>query len=293
MGEGAPECSLRSHPHPGPPPQTGEGATIRSESTVGQTLKIETDARGVATLTLTRAEKHNAMNAAMMAELTEAAATLGADPAVRVVMLASEGKSFSAGADLNWMRDQVAADRAGRIAEAKRLAAMLRALNEMPKPLIARVHGNAFGGGLGLISVCDVAIGVKGARFGFTETRLGIVPGTISPYVVARMGAGRARQVMMSARLFDADQARDLGLLAAVVTPEGLDEAIEREAVPYLSAAPGAVATAKRLVRGLGSPINDAVIDATVEMLADQWETEEAREGLAAFFDKSKPGWVV
>jgi len=163
MGEGAPECSLRSHPHPGPPPQTGEGATIRSESTVGQTLKIETDARGVATLTLTRAEKHNAMNAAMMAELTEAAATLGADPAVRVVMLASEGKSFSAGADLNWMRDQVAADRAGRIAEAKRLAAMLRALNEMPKPLIARVHGNAFGGGLGLISVCDVAIGVRRA----------------------------------------------------------------------------------------------------------------------------------
>lgn len=256
-------------------------------------LRIDTDPRGVATLTLTRADKHNAMNAAMMAELTDAAQTLGADPAVRVVVLASEGKSFSAGADLGWMRDQVAADRAGRIAEAKRLAAMLRALNEMPKPLIARVHGNAFGGGLGLISICDVAVAVEGARFGFTETRLGIIPGTISPYVVARMGAGRARQVMMSARLFDAAEAHGLGLLGKVVAPEALDAAIEDEVTPYLNAAPGAVATAKRLVLGLGTPINDALITETVELLADQWETAEAREGLAAFFDKSKPGWAL
>jgi methylglutaconyl-CoA hydratase len=170
---------------------------------------------------------------------------------------------------------------------------MLRALNEMPKPLIARVHGNAFGGGLGLISICDVAVAVEGARFGFTETRLGIIPGTISPYVVARMGAGRARQVMMSARLFDAAEAHGLGLLGKVVAPEALDAAIEDEVTPYLNAAPGAVATAKRLVLGLGTPINDALITETVELLADQWETAEAREGLAAFFDKSKPGWAL
>lgn len=257
-----------------------------------ETLSITTDDRGVATLLLTRPEKHNAMNAAMMAELTEAAATLGSDPLVRAVVLASEGKSFSAGADLGWMRAQVAADRAGRMAEATRLAHMLRTLNEMPKPLIARVHGNAFGGGLGIISVCDVAIGVEEAKFGFTETRLGIIPGTISPYVLARMGEGRARRVLMSARLFDAAEACELGLLARAVPAEALDEAVEREVKPYLSAAPGAVATAKAIARSLGPVIDDAVIAATVARLADQWETDEAREGLAAFFDKTKPGWA-
>jgi len=258
-----------------------------------ETLRIETDTRGVATLTLTRGEKHNAMSGLMMTELTQAAATLGADPTVRAVVFASEGKSFSAGADLGWMREQVAADRAGRIAEATRLANMLRALNEMPKPLIARVHGNAFGGGLGIMSVSDVAIGVPGAKFGFTETRLGIIPGTISPYVLARMGEGRARRVMMSSRLFDADEARDLGLLSKVVEASALDAAIEDEVKPYLSAAPEAVARTKALVRSLGPVIDDAVIAATIERLVDTWETDEAGEGLAAFFDKSKPGWVV
>ena len=258
-----------------------------------ETLSINCDERGVATLTLTRGEKHNAMSAVMMTELTEAAASLGADPAVRVVVIKAEGKSFSAGADLNWMREQVAADRAGRIAEATRLAQMLRALNELPKPVIARVQGNAFGGGLGIISVCDVAIGVETAKFGFTETRLGIIPGTISPYVLARMGEGKARRVFMSARLFGALEARDLDLLSQVVSMDELDATIEREIKPYLSAAPGAVARSKQLARSLGPVIDDAVIAATIERLADTWETDEAREGLAAFFDKSTPSWVV
>ena len=257
-----------------------------------ETVRIETDARGVATLTLTRGDKHNAMSGQMMTELTEAAVTLGADDAVRVVVFAGEGRSFSAGADLGWMTEQVAADRAGRIAEATRLANMLRAWNELPKPVIAKVHGNAFGGGLGIMSVSDVAIGVTGAKFGFTETRLGIIPGTISPYVLARMGEGNARRVMMSSRLFGAEEGRDLGLLAKVVEPDALDAAVEAEVAPYLSAAPSAVAQTKALVRSLGPVIDDAVIAATIERLADTWETDEAREGLAAFFDKSKPGWV-
>ncbi len=257
-----------------------------------ETLRIDSDARGVATVTLTRGEKHNAMNGQMMTDLTQVAATLGADPAVRAVVFASEGKSFSAGADLGWMREQVAADRAGRIAEATRLANMLRALNEMPKPLIARVHGNAFGGGLGIISVCDVAICVEDAKFGFTETRLGIIPGTISPYVLARMGEGRARRVMMSSRIFGADEAKDLGLIAKVVTQEDLDSAVETEIVPYLSAAPEAVARAKALVRSLGPVIDDDVIAGTINRLVDTWETDAAREGLSAFFDKTKPSWV-
>ncbi|MCL4132117.1 UNVERIFIED_CONTAM: hypothetical protein GTU68_027969 [Idotea baltica] len=174
------------------------------------------------------------MNVAMMNELTEAAQALGANPAVRVVVLASEGKSFSAGADLTWMQAQVAADRAGRMAEARRLADMLRALNEIPKPMIARVHGNAFGGGLGLISICDTAFAVEGARFGFTETRLGIIPGTISPYVLARIGEGMARRVFMSARLFDAAEAQTLGLIeiAKVSTPARWTSMIEREIRP-------------------------------------------------------------
>lgn len=257
-----------------------------------KTIRIETDPRGVATLTLARPEKHNAMSAALMTELTDAADALGADESVRAVVLAAEGKSFSAGADLAWMREQFEATRAQRIAEATRLATMLRKLNELSKPLIGRIHGNAFGGGLGLMSVCDVAIGAQGARFGFTETRLGIIPATISPFVLARMGEGRARQVFMSARLFDAAEARDLGLLARVVEADALDDAVQAEVVPYLTTAPSAVARAKALARSLGPVIDDAVIDATIERLADSWETPEAHEGISAFFDKRNPRWL-
>ena len=164
------------------------------------TLRLETDTRGVATLTLAREPKHNAMSAQMIAELTQAAAALAADDAVRVVVLTGAGKSFCAGGDLGWMQAQRDMDPATRSAEAAKLAAMLGALNTLPKPLIGRVQGNAFGGGVGMASVCDVAIGVDTLKMGFTETRLGIIPATIGPYVLARMGEGRARRVFMSAR---------------------------------------------------------------------------------------------
>lgn len=256
-----------------------------------ETIRIDTDPRGVATLTLARAEKHNSLSATMIAELTAAAAELGADPAVRVVVLTGEGASFCAGGDLDWMRAQFAADRATRIAEARKLALMLQALNELPKPLIGRVQGQAFGGGIGMMSVCDVCIAVDGAKFGLTETRLGLIPATISPYVVARMGEGKARRVFMSARLFDAAEARDLDLVARVVAADELDAGVEREVKPYLAAAPGAVARAKALARSLGTPITEAVIAATIERLADCWEDPEAHEGISAFFDKRKPAW--
>jgi methylglutaconyl-CoA hydratase len=256
-----------------------------------ETIRIDTDPRGVATLTLARAEKHNSLSATMIAELTAVAAELAADPAVRVVILTGEGASFCAGGDLDWMRAQFTADRATRIAEARKLALMLQALNELPKPLIGRVQGQAFGGGIGMMSVCDVCIAVDGAKFGLTETRLGLIPATISPYVVARMGEGKARRVFMSARLFDAAEARDLDLVARVVAAEELDAAVEREVKPYLAAAPGAVARAKALARSLGTPITEAVIAATIERLADCWEDPEAHEGISAFFDKRKPAW--
>ncbi|UOA27646.1 crotonase/enoyl-CoA hydratase family protein [Pseudosulfitobacter sp. DSM 107133] len=257
-----------------------------------KTISIDVDARGVATLTLDRAEKHNAMSAQMLAELTEAAAVLGADDAVRVVVLTGAGKSFCAGGDLDWMREQMAADPETRAREAGKLAHMLQALNTMPKPLIGMVQGNAFGGGVGMASVCDVAIGAEHLKMGLTEVRLGIIPATIGPYVIARMGEGRARRVFFSGRLFDASEAVDLGLLARVVPADDLAAAVEAEVLPYLSTAPGAVASAKALARSLGPRIDAGTIDMTIQALKERWETEEAAEGIGAFFDKRKAAWM-
>ena len=256
------------------------------------TLRLDMDPRGVATLALNRPDRHNALNAAMIGELRAAAAMLAADTAVRVVVLTGAGSSFCAGGDLDWMREQTAAGRDERMAGARLLAEMLHALNTLPKPLIGKVQGQAFGGGVGLMSICDVAVGVENARFGLTETKLGLIPATIGPYVVARMGEAFARRVVMSARLFDAAEAVTLGLLARTVPVDGLDAAIEAEVAPYLSAAPGAVARAKGLVRRLGPGIDRTVIEESIVALADTWESDEAREGIAAFFDKRRPSWV-
>jgi methylglutaconyl-CoA hydratase len=257
-----------------------------------ETIGIETDARGVATLRLNRPEKHNALSAQMIAELTEAAGHLGRDPSVRVVVLTGAGESFCAGGDLGWMREQMAADGPTRAREATKLAMMLNALNLLPKPLIGRVQGNAFGGGIGMMAVCDVAIGAASARFGLTETKLGLIPATIGPYVLARMGEAMARRVFMSARLFGAEEAVTLGLLARVAAPEALDVAVEAEVAPYLACAPGAVAEAKALARRFGPPINAEIIAASIAALVERWESAEAKEGIAAFFDRRKPSWA-
>ncbi|MEM7318534.1 MAG: crotonase/enoyl-CoA hydratase family protein [Pseudomonadota bacterium] len=256
------------------------------------TLKLETDARGVCTLTLNRPEKHNAMSAGMLADLTTAAGRLGQDATVRVVVLTGAGVTFCAGGDLAWMQAQMDADPESRFSEARKLAEMLQALNTMPKPLIGAVQGNAFGGGVGLASVCDIAIGVDTLKMGLTETRLGLIPATIGPYVIARMGEARARRVFMSGRRFDAVEAVGLGLLAQAVPAADLGQAIEDQVVPYLACAPGAVASAKQLARDLGPRIDDQVIDHTIRALVDRWETAEAREGIGAFFDKRKPDWI-
>ncbi len=259
---------------------------------MAETVRVTRDGRGVATLWLARAEKHNALSAEMIAEITEAARALGADPGVRVVVLAAEGASFCAGGDLGWMRAQMAADAETRGREARKLALMLRALNELPKPLVGRVQGNAFGGGVGIVSVCDVAVGVDSLRMGLTETRLGLIPATIGPYVVARMGEPAARRVFFSGRLFGAEEAVRLGLLARAVPEADLDASVEAEVTPYLACAPGAVAEAKRLVRDFGPGIDDAVVDRTIAALVRAWEGDEAPEGIAAFFEKRKPRWT-
>ncbi|QFT92679.1 putative enoyl-CoA hydratase echA8 [Roseovarius sp. THAF9] len=256
-----------------------------------ETVRIERDARGVATLWLDRAEKHNALSARMIAELHEAALELGADESVRVVVMAATGKTFCAGGDLGWMRDQFEAEPETRAAEAGKLAYMLQALNTLPKPLIARVHGNAFGGGLGMISVCDVAVGADSVQMALTETRLGLIPATIGPYVAARMGEAKARRVFMSGRRFDAGEAVRLDLLARAVPGDALDQAIEEEVAPYLDCAPEAVAQAKSLLRRLGPKIDADVIEDTIEALSACWAGDEAQAGIAAFFDKHTPPW--
>ncbi|MEE9388954.1 MAG: crotonase/enoyl-CoA hydratase family protein [Paracoccaceae bacterium] len=256
-----------------------------------ETITISTDMRGVATLTLNRPEKHNAMSGDMIADLADAAAQLGSDPSVRVVVLTGAGTSFCAGGDLNWMRAQMEADDATRAAGARKLADMLMALNTLPKPLIGRINGNAFGGGVGLACICDVAIATNTAKFGLTETRLGLIPATIGPYVVARMGEANARRVFMSSRVFDASEAQTLGIIARAVPAGGLDAATEAEVIPYLSCSPEAVAAAKALTRRLGPPIDAATTEATIDALISRWKSPDAAEGIAAFFDKSSPSW--
>ena len=257
------------------------------------TLTLEIDDRGIATLTLNRPEKHNAMSAQMLADLEAATEALGANDSVRAVVLTGAGASFCAGGDLNWMRAQREAAPDVRVKESMKLATMLKALNDLPKPLIGAVQGNAFGGGLGLMSVCDVAVGVETAKFGFTETRLGLVPANIGPYVIARMGEARARRVFMSSRIFGAEEAVSLGLLARTVPADKLAEVVEAEVVPYLNCAPGAVAASKRLAQYLGPQVDQAVMDHTAAELGKRWDSEEGAEGIAAFFEKRKANWVV
>ena len=256
-----------------------------------ETIAVATDPRGVATVTLQRPEKHNAMNARMIAELTDAARMLGTDRAVRVVVLAGAGKTFCAGGDLGWMRDQAGKDRAGKMTEAGSLATMLGLWNALPKPLIGRVHGAAYGGGIGLVAVCDIVVAEAATRFALTETRLGLIPATIGPFVIARMGEAFARQVFFNAKPFDAEFLIHAGLVAIACPAEALDAAVEGEVAAFLDCAPGAVARAKALCRTLAGPDPVDAADLSANALADCWETDETRDGIAAFFAKQTPPW--
>jgi len=256
-----------------------------------ETLHIASDEPGVMVLTLNRPEKRNALSAQMIAELTDFAVKMANNPNARAIILRGEGPVFCAGGDLGWMHDQIKADRATRIIEARKLAMMFNALNEMPVPLIAQINGAAMGGGVGLACVCDVVIAADTAMFGLTETRLGLIPATIGPYVVARLGEGATRRVFMSARRFGAEEARTLGLVADIVPEAELNARAMQEAAPYLKVAPGAVGAAKAMARQLGAPITAEMIDASIEALADIWEGDEAAEGIAAFLEKRAPAW--
>ena len=254
-------------------------------------IDLQVDARGIAQLTLKRADKHNALSQAMIDALRAATTRIAADPGIRVVVLQAAGPSFCAGGDLGWMRDQMAGDTAMKRAAAQSLAQMLGALNTLPQPVIGRVQGNALGGGVGMACVCDVAIAADHAKFGLTETKLGLIPATIGPYVLARMGEARARQVFMSGRVFDAQEAVRLGIIARAVPAGDLDDAVAAEVAPYLACAPGAVAAAKAFARAMGPVIDAATVARSVDALIAQWNSPEAKEGISAFFDKTNAPW--
>jgi len=256
-----------------------------------ENLRLEIDKRGVAAVTLNRPERHNALNAALIDELGRVAGRLAGDDAVRVVVLTGAGPSFCAGGDFKWFAANTGLDRSGRIAQGQALADMLRELDNLPKPLIGCINGPAHGGGVGLIAVCDLAIGAAEARFGLTEVRLGLTPATISPYVVARIGAANARATMLSGALFDAERARDIGLLTETVPATGLAERVAVHVDAHLQAAPGAVAETKRLIRYVDSHDADDNLAHTTERLAAAWESDEGKAGIDAFLNKSTPPW--
>lgn len=257
-----------------------------------ETLKIEKDARGVATLTLNRPDVHNAMSARMLEELPMAAKLLGDDPQVRVVVLTGAGESFCAGGDLRWMQEASELDRAGRIASSGKIATILDSLDNLPKPLVGRINGQAYAGALGIISVCDVSIAARGARFAVTEVKLGLIPANIGPYVVKRIGQARAREIFMNAKLFDADEACRIGLVSQAVEHAALDAAVEREVAFFLKCGPRAIAATKALIHHIARHGSAGSIGYGIERLADAWEGSESREGIAAFFEKRKPNWT-
>ncbi|WP_296429376.1 crotonase/enoyl-CoA hydratase family protein [Yoonia sp.] len=256
-------------------------------------IDLKTDVRGVATLTLQRPEKHNALSRAVIDALQEATETIAANTDIRVVVLGAAGTSFCAGGDLGWMQEQMAGDDAMKRGAAQALANVLGALNTLPQPLIGRVQGNAFGGGVGLACVCDIVIAADHAKFGLTETKLGLVPATIGPYVLARMGEAHARRVLMSSRIFNAQEAISLGVVAQALPAADLDAAVAVEVDAFLQCAPGAVAAAKAYARSLGPVIDESTIQRSIDALITQWSGNEAEEGISAFFAKRKPRWAV
>lgn len=256
-----------------------------------ETICLDHDAAGVARLTLARPQVHNAINAEMIRDLGEALNIVESNPGVRVLVLTGDGESFCAGGDFRWQQSQRDQDRASRIRAGRPLAELLARLNSFSRPIIGRINGPAYGGGVGLISVCDVVVAVDSARIALTEVRLGLVAATISPYVAAKLGESYARRVFLNAKPMSATEAQRYGLVHEVVPADRLDAAINAEIDLALSCAPGAVAMTKKLVQYvLGHDSADNLIY-TVDRLADFWETEEAREGMQSFFEKRKPAW--
>jgi methylglutaconyl-CoA hydratase len=250
------------------------------------------DERGVATVTLNRPELHNAFDEEMIAELTRVFKQVAQDPNVRVMVLASKGKSFCAGADLNWMKKMATYSYEENVKDANALAEMFSTLHNLKKPTIARVQGAAFGGAVGLVACCDIAIGTRLSKFCLSETKLGLIPATISPYIIEAIGARVARRYFMTAEVFSARRARRLGLLSEAVTYEELEQTIDDLVNQILNNGPLAVSASKQLVFDVqGEEISEELLEKTSLRIAAARVSEEGQEGIAAFLQKRPAKW--
>jgi methylglutaconyl-CoA hydratase len=255
---------------------------------------IEIEQRGaVRWLWLNRPEVRNAFNDRLIAEIAQAVADVESAPATRVVVIAARGPAFCAGADLNWMREMAAFSHADNHADALKVARMFHAVHSCSRPVIARVQGDAYGGGVGLVAACDIAIASDAASFGLSEVRLGIVAATISPHLVRAMGARQAARYMLTAEKFAAPRARELGLVHELTKPAELDAEVERHANALLSSSSAAMAATKQLLADVvEAPMDDVLLAATAKCIADARVSPEGREGIAAFLEKRGPSWV-
>jgi methylglutaconyl-CoA hydratase len=251
-------------------------------------LLIRTDTRGVCTLTLNRPQRHNAFDDKLINLLLQALEQIERDSAVRVVVLTGTGKSFSSGADLEWMRGMAKYDEQTNRHDAARVAKLMETLNNLSKPTVAHVNGPAFAGAVGLIACCDIVIASERAEFAITEVRLGLAPAVISPYVIAAISARQARRLFLTAERISSEEARRLGLVHEVVTDEALPEAVERTVDFLLKAGPNALTECKRLVLRL----TRRQAEDTSELIARLRVSPEGQEGMTAFFEKRKPNWV-
>lgn len=257
------------------------------------TILTELAPTGVATLTLNRPERHNAFDDQLIADLTAELKRLESHPAVRTVVLAASGQSFSAGADLNWMRRLADYSREQNLADALGLAELMRTLNNLAKPTLARVQGPAYGGGVGLVACCDIAIASESASFRLSEVALGLIPAVISPYVVRAMGERQARRYFLTAERFGAQEAERMGLVHQVVDPAALDETVARFLKLMAGNGPAAMGAAKDLIRAVSQgAIDDAMIHDTARRIAEIRASAEGREGLNAFLHKRQPAWI-
>lgn len=256
------------------------------------TVQTQISERGVARVVINRPEKHNAFDDSMIRGLRQAFHRLAADASVRVIVLSSSGKHFSAGGDLAWMQRMAEFDRDDNLQDAEDLAGMLRDLRQIPQPTIAQVQGAAFGGAVGLVSCCDIAIAASTARFALSEVRIGLIPATIGPYVVAAIGERAARRFFVTGEAFDARSALRHGLVSEVVAPEDLDATVSQLCDTLLDNGPQAVRAAKDLITEIcGLPASDELILETCRRIANLRVSEEGQEGLKAFLEKRPPSW--
>jgi methylglutaconyl-CoA hydratase len=252
----------------------------------------EIDHRGVATVTLNRPERHNAFDDLLIAEITTVLDAIAANAAVRVVVLRSTGKSFSAGADLNWMRRVAEYTQEDNQKDAAALSRLMHTLDRMPKPTLAVVQGPAYGGGVGLAACCDIVLASTAAKFAISEVKLGLIPAVISPYVIAAIGPRQARRYFLTAEIIGADTAETIGLVHECAEPDALDARAEALVATLLQQAPGAQAEAKSLVfLAEGTPTTEALRSETANRIAARRATPEGREGLQAFLEKRAPSW--